>query len=147
MRTKRLKVKVDGINAPKTNAEALGLAGLAYADLHRILDERGTDSTSINVNTQDGLRNYDIHFERTPDDEQEIRNNTSGRDPVKIEDTEVWYKVSQIAAKLHVTKKTVLNLIHRGDIQALALGANWRISDNALNEYIAKNSSGTKAGD
>lgn len=144
MRFKRLKVKVDGINAPDTNAEALKLAGLNYADLHRILEERGTDATTINFKSADGLCNYDIHFERSPEPELKIRNHTSSREPVKIEDTEVWYKVTQIALKLGVTRKTVLNMIHRGELQALAFGSNWRISDQALNDYIARHSSGTR---
>lgn len=59
--------------------------------------------------------------------------------PVAFKDAGEWFKVSEIARMLKVTSKTILNEIHRGEIDAVAIGKNWRISEAALTAYLERN--------
>lgn len=48
-----------------------------------------------------------------------------------------FYTVEQLASLLQVHWQSVLNYIKRGDIEAVKIGRNYRISQVALNEFIA----------
>ncbi|WP_339232725.1 helix-turn-helix domain-containing protein [Geobacillus sp. FSL W8-0032] len=46
------------------------------------------------------------------------------------------YTPKEIAEKLKITSATVINWIKRGDLEALRVGNQWRITQEQLNEFI-----------
>jgi excisionase family DNA binding protein len=54
--------------------------------------------------------------------------------------TQKFYTVKEVAALLRVNERTVLNLIDRGELKANRVGSLWRISQEALDEYLQRHS-------
>lgn len=54
--------------------------------------------------------------------------------------TPKFYTVKEVAAILRVNERTVLNLIAAGDLKATQVGRQYRISQEALDDYIARHS-------
>lgn len=55
-----------------------------------------------------------------------------------------FYTVAQVAKLLKVHWQTVLNYIKSGKLEAVKLGKGYRISQNAINMFIKKNTSKLK---
>jgi excisionase family DNA binding protein len=53
------------------------------------------------------------------------------------------YDTFQIAEKLHVNPNTVRQLIRRGELKAFRVGWHYRITDDALNEFVKGAQNGT----
>ena len=53
-----------------------------------------------------------------------------------------FYTVEQISETLQVHWQTVLNYIKSGKLEAVKLGKGYRISEEALNQFIKTNSVG-----
>lgn len=51
-----------------------------------------------------------------------------------------FYTVKEVAAILRVNERTVLNLIAAGDLRATQVGRQYRISEEQLQDYIARHS-------
>jgi excisionase family DNA binding protein len=49
-----------------------------------------------------------------------------------------FYTVQEVADILRVNERTVLNLIAAGEIKATQVGRQYRISEEALNDYIKR---------
>ncbi len=54
--------------------------------------------------------------------------------------TTKFYTVKEIAAILRVNERTVLNLIAAGDLKATQVGRQYRVSQEALDDYIRRHS-------
>jgi putative molybdopterin biosynthesis protein len=52
--------------------------------------------------------------------------------------SETMYTVEEIAKMLRVSTETVRKLIAQGEIRAKRVGRQYRISQEALNEYLSK---------
>jgi len=52
-----------------------------------------------------------------------------------------FYTVKQVAALLQVHWQTVLNYIKNKKIEAVKLGKGYRVSKDALNSFVKRNSS------
>ncbi len=46
--------------------------------------------------------------------------------------------VAEVAATMRVSKMTVYRLVHSGDLPALRVGKSFRVSQDAVNEYLRK---------
>ena len=46
------------------------------------------------------------------------------------------YKLKEVQEMLGLSKVTMLKLIHRGDIKAVRVGDQWRITEIDFNEYM-----------
>lgn len=46
--------------------------------------------------------------------------------------------VDQVAERLGVHRKTILNWIHSGDLVALALGKGYKITEDDLKEFLKR---------
>lgn len=53
---------------------------------------------------------------------------------------EKFYTVQEVAQLLRVNERTILNLIERGEIKAVQVGNRYRISQEALDDYLARHS-------
>jgi len=53
--------------------------------------------------------------------------------------------VEEVARYLRVTDKTIYRLLKRGDISATKVGHQWRFDKAAIDEWLQRNSVGTKA--
>jgi excisionase family DNA binding protein len=51
-----------------------------------------------------------------------------------------YYTVEQVSSLLQVHWQSVLNYIKRGDLEAIRIGRGYRISQQALNTFIANKS-------
>ncbi len=49
-----------------------------------------------------------------------------------------WLTVAEVAAAMRVSKMTVYRLVHSGDLPALRVGKSFRVSHDAVNEYLRK---------
>src|SRR5262245_39642674 len=52
-------------------------------------------------------------------------------------DEKVW-RVREVADKLDVTIETVLKRLHEGSLKGFRVGRAWRITDEALQEFIRR---------
>lgn len=55
-----------------------------------------------------------------------------------------FYTVSEVSSLLRVHWQSVLNYIKNGSLEAVKLGKGYRISEEALNKFIADRSTGRK---
>jgi excisionase family DNA binding protein len=46
-----------------------------------------------------------------------------------------WLNVKQVAERLGVTTRTVMNLIQRGDLEGFKVGREWRFTEADISEY------------
>ncbi|MBA2573492.1 MAG: helix-turn-helix domain-containing protein [Actinomycetota bacterium] len=46
--------------------------------------------------------------------------------------------VAEVAAAMRVSKMTVYRLVHSGELPALRVGKSFRVSQDAVNEYLRK---------
>lgn len=46
------------------------------------------------------------------------------------------YTTKEVAKKLQVSYRTVLNLIDRGELKAKKVGKAWRVTENQLRDYL-----------
>ncbi len=53
--------------------------------------------------------------------------------------------LQEIADYLRVTEKTIYRLLKRGNIPAAKVGRNWRFEKDSIDEWLQRNSVGTKA--
>lgn len=49
-----------------------------------------------------------------------------------------YFTLDEIAEKLKVSKDTIKRVITRGDMKALKIGSQWRVSSDQLTEYLEK---------
>ena len=47
-----------------------------------------------------------------------------------------FYKVSEVADRLRVSKMTVYRMIHSGQLEAARFGHTFRVPKRAVNEYL-----------
>lgn len=47
------------------------------------------------------------------------------------------YTLDEVAALLHLTRRTLYNYIKGGKIQAVKIGRTWRVTDDALRAFVA----------
>ena len=47
-----------------------------------------------------------------------------------------FYKVSEVAALLRVSKMSVYRLIHAGDMEAIQVGRSYRVPAHAVDAYL-----------
>jgi len=47
-----------------------------------------------------------------------------------------FYKVSEVAEALRVSKMSVYRLIHAGDMEAIQVGRNFRVPAHAVDAYL-----------
>jgi len=150
MREKALKTRIEwkGYNKGRklTVRQALDMLKRSYHDLHKILDEQGTDESSlIFKDVVSGVHYYFIlHFKRitpqTPKAQPQLRHIiTSRTKPIALTRDDTVYTVVELADLLRVSRLTVLDLIYKGEIEAFAIGSSWRITGTALNAYINEN--------
>jgi len=57
-----------------------------------------------------------------------------------------YLTVEQVAKQMGVSEKTVRNYINKGDLQAYKLGTAWKITEQALKEFIESKSNIKKDG-
>ncbi len=53
-----------------------------------------------------------------------------------LEEVREGYDVTDVAKLLGIARKTVLNLIYRGDLKAWRIGGNWRVTESDFNAYV-----------
>lgn len=58
--------------------------------------------------------------------------------------THKFYTVQEVAEMLQIHWQSVLNYIKNGKLEAIKLGKGYRISDSALQEFIANHSTRNK---
>ncbi len=58
-----------------------------------------------------------------------------------MEDT--FHTIEDVARKLQISVSTVRKLIRSGELEAFQVGKQWRITEQAFNEYV-KRSQGAK---
>ena len=46
------------------------------------------------------------------------------------------YTLEEVAELLHVTRRTLYTYIKAGRIQAVKIGRTWRVTDEALREFV-----------
>lgn len=51
-----------------------------------------------------------------------------------------FYTIREVAKILRVNERTVLNEIDRGELRATRVGRQWRVSQEALDDYIQRHS-------
>lgn len=49
----------------------------------------------------------------------------------------VFLTVSDVAARLNVSKMTVYRLVHSGELEAVRFGHTFRVSEEAVGHYLA----------
>ena len=54
-------------------------------------------------------------------------------------ENETLFTVQQIAEKLKVNYRTILDRIHLGELDAYKIGGAYRISNKQINNYLDKN--------
>lgn len=52
---------------------------------------------------------------------------------------EKYFSVNEVCGALGVSRRVLIRQIDAGKLPALKIGGQWRISENALNEYIETN--------
>ena len=57
-------------------------------------------------------------------------------DYLAVRDGKRWHTTGEIAESLNVCPHTVRNLIRRGRLRAVRVGHVWRVSPDALEEFI-----------
>lgn len=57
---------------------------------------------------------------------------------------ENYHSISATAARLDCHTETVRRLIRRGELAAVKVGAQWRVTDAALQEYFARRAAPAK---
>jgi excisionase family DNA binding protein len=50
-----------------------------------------------------------------------------------------YLSVQAVAARLAINERTARRLIERGELSALRVGGQWRVSEDALADFIARN--------
>jgi len=45
--------------------------------------------------------------------------------------------IDQVAEKLHISRNTVVTLIKKGQIKAVKIGSQYRISDEQFNQFMS----------
>ena len=63
--------------------------------------------------------------------------------PMDVDTPEGWadvnlLTVAEVAAAMRVSKMTVYRLVHSGELPALRVGKSFRVSQDAVNEYLRK---------
>ncbi len=48
-----------------------------------------------------------------------------------------FYTVAEVAATIRLSKMSVYRLIHSGQLEAVQFGRSFRVSEHALNAYLA----------
>lgn len=48
------------------------------------------------------------------------------------------YTLTELAEILHVTRRSLYNWIKDGKIHAIKIGKEWRVTEEALNEFLTK---------
>lgn len=61
-------------------------------------------------------------------------------------DRQIYYTIPDMAKMFNVHVRTIRRIIKDGKIEAFRVGAQWRVSSFALDEYIARNTN-NKNGD
>jgi excisionase family DNA binding protein len=56
-------------------------------------------------------------------------------EPVSI-DRVKFLKVNEVAELLRVSKMSVYRMIHAGELEAVRFGRNFRVPENAVDEYL-----------
>lgn len=58
-----------------------------------------------------------------------------------------WMTIEEVATRLEVTTRSVNNYIKKGELEAFKMGGRWRITEEALQKFIAsrKNVVGSRA--
>ncbi|WP_293782154.1 helix-turn-helix domain-containing protein [uncultured Aeromicrobium sp.] len=46
--------------------------------------------------------------------------------------------VAEVAERMRVSKMTVYRLVHSGELEAIRVGRSFRVSEQALSDYLAK---------
>jgi excisionase family DNA binding protein len=59
---------------------------------------------------------------------------------------ERYYTIKDVAARLHVSEKTVRNWIRQRKLRAVRAGHVWRISESALRSFLRENGEEESAG-
>lgn len=49
-----------------------------------------------------------------------------------------FFTVAEVAAQIRVSKMTVYRLVHNGHLEAVRVGRSFRVSEQALEDYLAK---------
>ena len=52
----------------------------------------------------------------------------------------------EVAAELRLSKRTILDLLKRGELVGFKAASEWRIERSALSDYLAKQARAAKAG-
>ena len=47
-------------------------------------------------------------------------------------------RVNNVARRLDTHRKTIIRMIERGDLEAIKLGAHWRVKLSSVEEYLKK---------
>ena len=58
---------------------------------------------------------------------------------------EKYYSVTEVAERLQVHWQSILTYIKNGELEAVKLGRGYRISDEAIQEFLKKRSTRSKA--
>lgn len=58
---------------------------------------------------------------------------------------EKYYSVTEVAERLQVHWQSILTYIKKGELEAVKLGRGYRISDEAIQEFLEKRSTRSKA--
>ena len=56
-----------------------------------------------------------------------------------------YYSVTEVAERLQVHWQSILTYIKKGELEAVKLGRGYRISDEAIQEFLEKRSTRSKA--
>ena len=56
--------------------------------------------------------------------------------------TKEYYTVAEVSERLQVHWQSVLNFIKRGELEALKLGRGYRISEQAIQDFLARRTKG-----
>ena len=49
----------------------------------------------------------------------------------------MYLTLHEVSERLHVSQSTMYRLVRAGRLKALKVAAQWRVSENALAEYVA----------
>lgn len=50
----------------------------------------------------------------------------------------VFLTIAEVAAKMRVSKMTVYRLVHNGELPAVRVGRSFRVTEEAVNDYLRK---------
>ncbi len=55
-----------------------------------------------------------------------------------MNDNEKVYSINDLIELLQVSRKTILNLIKKGELMAFSIGGRYRVTQKSLDNYIEK---------